>query len=411
MAVINRDASDKYKGFRYQKLRLAKKILELIRTNPKTNIIAIPEHRDDSFLIRPDGKQEFEQNKEYSNNFSFNSIEVRKSVINFLDIYFELDRDPFLHFVFYTNVDYVKERRNNLLDEINLKPLNKPIIDYLIKQDYQDEVIEYVSKVIIESYRKEYKINVNDENNQNEAGYYFKISSMDKRDWIDFLKQVSFQFGQEDKDKLLGEVDSEIRESPYYSMDHVNREEQIRSYLLEKIDERMAEKHITQKIMNTEMVKNVFYEISNNDSNIMIDELHRYWNELEEELDIDNNYRNLSEKIEAVCSDINSKTLKRYNREATTVRDELKKYNQRQIHSLKFRVYESMERYFDDKFTYKDSYTFKELNSIVKDLKKSVVRDIETLRKDYNYGVRNNITVEKIVLLLIDECFYSFEGE
>lgn len=70
-----------------------------------------------------------------------------------------------------------------------------------------------------------------------------------------------------------------------------------------------------------------------------------------------------------------------------------------------------MERYFDDRFPYKKTYTFDELNLIIKEIKKVVVEDIQILREDYDYGVKNNITMEKIVLLLVDECFYSFDKE
>ncbi|WP_079529956.1 hypothetical protein [Halobacillus hunanensis] len=408
MELINRDASDKYEGFRYQKFRLAKKMLELIRENPRTNIVAIPEYRDDGYLVGEDGKQILEQNKKYSKNFTFISEEVRKSIVNFLDNYYELNCDPFLHFVFFTNVDYAGERKSEFLGKLSLTPLTKPVLEYLITQQYGDDVTEFISKVVLHTYENEYRINSKKPNTY--KGYYRKILQMKSKDWIQFLKQVTFQFGEGDLEQLVVELDAEIKECKSYKIDHVNREEQVRSYLLEKIDMRMAEKHVTQKMLTYETVRNVFLEVSSRISSLEFDELHVYWREINDELDEGNKYRNLRDKINAVCSSFKEKTMKRYNREATTVRDEIKKYDKRQINALRYRVYESMERYFDD-FYFKDKYTHEELKSIVKDIKDVVVNDIESLKKDFDYGVKNNITVQKIVLLLIDECFYSFDEE
>ncbi|MED3897262.1 hypothetical protein P4797_20010 [Priestia aryabhattai] len=407
MELINRDASDKYKGFRYQKLRLAKKMLELIKEDFKANIIAIPEYRDDGFLIDKDGYPILEQNKEYSSNFTMNSEEIQKSVVNFLDNYFDLGKDPHINYIFYTNVDYVQERGSNLLKALNLKPLEEPVLSYLISRDYNETVIEFFSKVIIESYKSQYDIDAT--NPETFAGFYAEIISMDKEEWILFLKRVTFQFGQGDLDALTEELDKEIKESELYELQHVNKEQQIKSYLLEKIDERMAEKHLLQKIMNIDAIKNIFYEVGSKGNNLQIDELHIYWLDVYKELGAEKKFRNIREKITAVCDEFKENTMRRYNREATTVREELKKYDKRQINALRFRVYESMERYFDEYFEYKKCYNYKELSQIIKKIKEIVVEDIKSLRQDYDYGVKNEITIEKVVLLLVDECFYSFD--
>ncbi|EJR13191.1 hypothetical protein LKL81_11235 [Bacillus paranthracis] len=409
MELINRDASDKYKGFRYQKLRLAKKMLELIKVDRKANIIAIPEYRDDGYLIDKDGKPMLEQNKEYSSNFTLNSEEIQKSIVNFLDNYFDLDEDLHINYIFHTNVKYSRERKSNLLERLNLEPLEKPVLEYLIEYDLNDRVIEFVSKVIIECYQEQYSIDANDLKTY--KGFYEKIINMDKEKWIKFLKRTTFQFGQDNLEKLTEELDKEIKECELYALEHVNKEQQIKSYLLEKIDERMAEKHLLQKIMNIDTVRIIFHEVGSRENNLKIDDLHKYWIEVAKELGDDKKIRNLRDKIEAVCDEFKKSTMIRYNREATTVREELKKYDKRQIYALRFRVYESMERYFDEIFKYKESYAFEELNSIINELKKKVIEDITTLKQDYDYGVKNDITVEKMVLLLIDECFYSFDEE
>ncbi|XKO54672.1 hypothetical protein ACI2WT_18275 [Lysinibacillus fusiformis] len=406
--IINRDASDKYKGFRYQKFRLAKKMLELIKINLKTNIIAFPELRDDGYFIEKNGKQIFEQNKDYSEPFSFNSLEIRKSMVNFLDNYFELDKDPNLQFIFFTNVTYTSERNSNLLRKIDLKPLEKPVLKYLVEKELTAVVVDFVAKALVQTYIDEYNIDISKV--ETYKGYYEELIRMDGESWNTFLNSVTFQFGEGDIDELNLELEKEIKECNFYRLEHVNREQVIKMCLLETIDKRMGERHFTQKMINVETIKNIYYEVSSRENSLSYDEIFIHWESLEEERDSEN-LRNLKEKIYGVCQDFRQRTLNRYSREATTVRDEIKSYDKKQIYSLRYRVYESMEKFFDEVFHFKESYTFEELNGAIKILKQCVVEDINILMEDFDYGIKNKITIEKMVLLLIDECFHSFDEE
>lgn len=98
-------------------------------------------------------------------------------------------------------------------------------------------------------------------------------------------KKLTFQFGQGNLDELTVELEKEIKECELYDMQHVNREQQIRSCLLEKIDERMAQKHLLQKIMNIDTIKTIFYEVGSNMNHLKIDETHTFWLEIYEELE------------------------------------------------------------------------------------------------------------------------------
>ncbi|MGL5754669.1 MULTISPECIES: hypothetical protein, partial [Bacteria] len=74
--IIIREAEDKYKGFRYQKLRLAKVILKKINEgNKELRIIGAVEYKDDLYIEEKDSII-LEQDKLYSKNFSFCSSEV-----------------------------------------------------------------------------------------------------------------------------------------------------------------------------------------------------------------------------------------------------------------------------------------------------------------------------------------------
>ena len=170
----------------------------------------------------------------------------------------------------------------------------------------------------------------------------------------------------------------------------------------------MTQKHVTQKIINVDSIRIIYKEIVSMNSELIIDEIHPHWEEVENELEGEI-LRNLKEKILAVCPEFKDKTIKRYIREATTVKDEIKRFDKRQIHSLKYRVYESMGKFFDEEFQYNENFTFEQLNGVIKTLRDSVVKDLNQLKKDFNYGIKNDITVQKVAMLLIDECFYSFD--
>ncbi|MDO5291605.1 MAG: hypothetical protein Q4F05_02525 [bacterium] len=410
--MINREASSTYKGYRYQKIRLAKRVLELIYEDDQTNIIAIPEFRDDNFFINKEGEEVLEQDKEYSKNFSFNSEEIVKSFINFLDQYIELGKPSKMVFVFFTNVDYVKERSTERIKELGLTIPKNGVIKALIDKDYSNEVLEYIKKFLISNYKDAYGIKEEDIENkeQKDIGHYNEIKRFSNDDWKTFLQKIEFQFGQDSLSTIMESYHNEIRRSRFFNASHINSIESISSILLDKIDERMAYDKVFQKIINTDMVKNIFYESEKTGTTLRIDSVYENWNEIEESLGEDK-FRNIEEKIRAVCSSVKSSSMKRFNNEATTVRAELKNYDKNQIKALRYRVYESMERTFDDKVKYKNNYAFGELKAIVSELKESAVKDIESLKQDYDYGINNKIVIEKIVMLLIDECFFCFEEE
>lgn len=403
---VNRDASDKYKGFRYQKFRVAIKMLQLIKLNSKNNIIALPESRDDGHFIDEEGHEHLEQNKLYGKGFSFNSPEIQKTMINFLDNYIELKKDPYINFIFFTSTNYVSENQTKKLTNMGLEILDEAILKYLIKKDLNDKVVNFISKYLIHTYMETYDIEEGKTETYNFN--YLTIVSMSDDEWIEFLGKITFQFEEGDLETLSLELDKEIKECNFFSVEHFGKENLIKRNLLDVIDERMTQKHVTQKIINVDSIRIIYKEIVSMNSELIIDEIHPHWEEVENELEGEI-LRNLKEKILAVCPEFKDKTIKRYIREATTVKDEIKRFDKRQIHSLKYRVYESMGKFFDEEFQYNENFTFEQLNGVIKTLRESVVKDLNQLKKDFNYGIKNDITVQKVAMLLIDECFYSFD--
>jgi hypothetical protein len=401
-SIVNREASDTYKGFRYQKLRLARKMMQLLKANKDAYIIGFPEYRDDSYILGEKDKI-LEQDKEYDNNFTINSKEVRKALVNFLDNYLELRKDPNLVFIFHTNVELVKERKSSMMEELKLEPLDLPVLQYLIDRNYSEMVISFVSKVILFTYKEE--------NQEQEDVYFQQAQKMTEQDWKSFFNCIYFEFGQADINTLEEELINEIKLCPYYEELHVGRETNIKSSLLEMLDKRMKETEILKKAFNSDSLRNIFLELKDKEKILPSDPIYTAWEIIESDKETTNDIRNLREKIENICKDFNNGNINRLNLEATTAKSEIMRLDKKHRNSLKVRVYESMGKYFDDIFDYKDIYNYDELKKCISQLKETVVSEINDLKLDYNYGLSNSRIIEKLVMMLIDECFYSFDKE
>ena len=91
--IINRDAADKTKGFRLQKLRAAKLLLEASSENSYVNFYyAAIEVEEDVTIIKTidfNTEQIIEEDKNFSpdSNFTIFSNAVLNTLVSFFDIY------------------------------------------------------------------------------------------------------------------------------------------------------------------------------------------------------------------------------------------------------------------------------------------------------------------------------------
>lgn len=403
----DRDATDKYKGFRYQKIRLAKRMLELLKEDKKANIIAIPEYKDDGFYIDKDGEHTLEQNKEYSKDFTLNSEEIKKSIINFIDYYMQSEFSKHIHFVFYTNVSYSKEGKSAITKRMNLELLEKPIMEYLVKKELSDEVVEFISKFLIEAYRIDYGIK--EDAISTYTTNYKKIVAMNKEEWVIFLKSINFQFGQVDLEMLEEEIEKEIRSCEFFSLDYLDKIETIKAKILEDIDKKMTQKDWIQRIINRDTIKLIYLESKNSVDIFKVDKSYKMWDMIEENYK-DNTYRNIEEKIKAVTPQVSKKILIRYNLAVTNGNIDIEDLSKNNEKSLRVRIYQAMNTYFSLKFKQKQEYGENEIKNIIDDLQKYVLDNIKDLKEDFSYGIKNNTIINELVLMLIDECFYAFDG-
>lgn len=404
--IKNRDASDKYKGFRYQKIRLAKKMLELLREDENANIIAIPEYKDDGFYIDKDGEHILEQNKEYSKEFTLNSNEIKKSIINFLDYYLQSEYSKCIHFIFYTNVDYVKEAESSITKRLNLTLLDKPILSFLQQKSYTSEVISFVSKFIIEAYKIDYKIEDGDPKTHNIN--YTRIKNMSEQEWINFLDTIDFQFGQVNLEQIESDIEKDIRACKFFTIEHLDKIENIKSRILDNIDQKMSQKDWLQRIINKDTIKLIYLECRDSQNILKSDNTYKMWDMIKEKYQ-DDSYRNLEEKIKAVTPNVDKKTIRRHNLSVTSGNISIYDLDRNNANALRVRVYQAMGEYFSLEIKEKDTYTDEEISHLINDIQEYVIKSMNELKEDYNYGVKNNTIIRELVVMLIDECFYAFD--
>lgn len=401
-SIINREASDSIKGIRFQKIRLLRKMLQIINKQKNVYIIGFPEFWEDLYIIGT-GKSEFmEQDKEYSSKFTINSKEIRKAFVSFIDIYITYKFSNDLQFIFHTNTEYTSENKSTMLYELELKPFEKPIFEYLVNGDLTTDVIEFMSKVIIYSYDKIY--------DKRESNLKI-LKQMTIEEWKEFFKKITYEFGQPNLEKMNELILKDIVESNFYSPDLIGKEDIIKNYLLETIDERMCEENPLKKAITSKEIELIYLKVRGISPKSKFDPMYEEWESILSEKQEINDIRNLKDKINDVCEYFPERNLRVLNREATTAKAEINKLTSKQLNSFKTRVYESMGNYFVNECILKSNYTVDELKKIINDLKAYAIKDFEDLKKDYDYGLKNKRVIEKVVVMLIDECFYCFEGD
>ena len=122
-------------------------------------------------------------------------------------------------------------------------------------------------------------------------------------------------------------------------------------------------------------------------------------------------YRSLTDKLQSVCSDINSYKLKKYCQDVASGVNETKRYNQQHIQAMKYRIFEVCQNILID-FIVKNgntSLTQDEIEELITKFTEAAEGIINTRSSDYNYPIKNKDTLRKLVLDLIDTCYLSFD--
>jgi hypothetical protein len=398
--TINREAADKSKGFRLQKIRAIKLILETLENQDKAIFYAAIENCEDVSFDKVSGDDPgvyYEEDKNYdeAHKFTIFSGEVKNALVSFFDIYMKWRAGEEIRLGFYTTAKIGKERKCFIVDGTELHPPENPILVHLSSKNLTEEIIRRVKSVVLDEYSKTYS--------GKKQGHLLSLKEMSIRDFGKFLEKISWYFESEDDVKLKETVLSLIKDSRLYNFRIAGKEEVVFALLMELLEERQSAPSLASKVVNASDVKLIFKQAESEESDPLLDPT---WEELKTIEKQIRDKRNLQEKIKAVCPEYRDKKLQHLARLACRSKTEQKSGN-RSFLSLKYRVYEACNGYFLN--SEPEIRSESDIDTILDELKKISKQQIIELKKDYVYTVSNSQTIEGIVMDLFDSCFVSFD--
>ncbi|QKE63815.1 hypothetical protein HNE05_10745 [Aquipseudomonas campi] len=408
--IINRDAADKTKGFRLQKLRATKLLLEASNELSSVNFYysAIEAEEDVTIIktINLNTEQLIEEDKNYDDikNFTIFSEAVLNTLVSFFDIYtgkWQKSHTTAFTFSFYTTTNLGKERKKELDDGTAIELPPKPILEILQNHsEITDDIASLVKSILLVEYRKQYS-------NLPYKGYLKALEDISIEDFKSFLKKINWLSGQEDESALQESTEKLIKTSKYYQLSMSGKEQLILAKLLDKIDEKQHFKDFAERFINSAEVELIFKMAESEVNEFLLDPI---WKELKAISEEITDKRNLEEKILDVCPTYPKSKIATLSRKACSSKTEEDASN-RSFLSLKYRVFSACDDYFFDNSKFTSSIEPSSLDDTLKLLQNKAFESIEELKKDYTYTLSNKETINSIVINLIDSCFICFDEE
>jgi hypothetical protein len=417
--TIYRGASDKTKGFRLQKIRAIKLMIEEINKNDKQlfyTAIEVTEDVDHTVVTESHNESRVEELKAYDNSaFTLQSEAVKNTLVSFLDIYFNnWQASDNVKLGFYTTATIGKEKKKVQLGNETFSPPSEPILKIFQYGGLLDQnTFNYFKATMLEEYKSQYyKAPTPGSNNYNEElakqqikldnSHYSLLENLTLDEANTFLAQIYWHFDDEDNEKLKMTVLNLIKECHLSNINNEGKEETIFCELMELLDERQNDKVFSKKFITGSDVKIVF---KNAESNISIDILDPSWEKYSDELKHITDKRNLGEKLIAVCPSFSEKLQKAYARQACTVK--IERNHGKSFLALKYRIFLVCDEYLA--LNQKESYTQSEIINAIDEMLSTSSGTIESLKNDYKYQVSNEVVIKNIIYDLFDECFIAMD--
>jgi len=123
--------------------------------------------------------------------------------------------------------------------------------------------------------------------------------------------------------------------------------------------------------------------------------------------------RNLEDKLK-VCPTLRSAKVKQYIRKVGVGKSELLKYNERELSSIKYIVFEECQdelMKFIDESSSNNKLNSDELENLIARYTQRARTIIDDKQDEYKYGNFSDDIINKIILDLIDTCYLSFDKE
>lgn len=399
---ISREAGDKTKGFRFQKLRAAIRFLQRVETNQNGQIQCALEFLEDSVVL---GSNEGalisgEENKYYGSRLSFNSAAIRNTVVAFLDLYFTFSRSKELKLAVYASAELSQERISAERREklgYGAKQQHYEILKKLVAgDDLAEEEIQIAFSIAQEEYFSQYK--------DATKGYRALVESMSSTEFLGFIKSIEWSISNETNESLEDEALSLIKGCRFFSHRHEHLEGYILSTLLDELEKRSGRKGIIDRLMSTDTLKNIFNDIliASAKDERSIDPAADDWSNIKA-----NDFRNLAEKIYAVSPGFSPAVMGVLARKCSLARS-VEPEGQREMKALLRRILDVCEEELIC-MSKSSSMSQQDILNAIEDLTKASKKHLATLRQLYRYRTRDQHAIKGAVLTLFDDCFLAFD--
>lgn len=402
--TINRDAGDKSKGFRLQRLRAIKLLLEQMnKSNQNIAVFASTEYLDDVYIktVTADGVIEYtegDKNYDDSKRFSFMSKEVTNSLIIFLDNWLNCSFSDDLFYCFYTNVKYTYEIDSKLLKTLNITLPKESILKCLIENKIDSKVIECIKKRIIHEYEKQY-------HGKKEMGYLEIIKRFDDKKWKTFLSKIDWKFGQYDDKELEKSLKEILKNRNFFeNVDINNKEELVIKLLIEEFSSREEFSDPIAQHVTITHVENLLLKISKDVVLKEDDPVFVLWNSLKAPTDL----RGLKEKIYDVDSSYKKFKIGNRARQIAAIKAEYNQLTDKEKGSYRYRIFEACQFKLEHLLENSDEVS---IDVWLEEMFIESQNHINDKSKDYSYPIKSDNAIKGTILELIDSCFLSFDEE
>lgn len=402
--VINREAGDKTKGFRFQKLRAAIRFLQRADANRDGQVLCAMELLEDSVIFDSTGNAlvSGEENKLYTSGLSFNSAAIRNTLVAFLDLYFAYSQSPELKLGVFASADVAQERvSGELLQAFGLEKKQKQygILKKLIEGESLTAEEQTVTRAIAtKEYAEQYK--------GAEKGFSAMVNAMSDADFQKFLRSIEWSVSSETNDELENEALAQITGCRFYSYRHERLEATILAVLLNELEKRSGKVGVMDRLLTTDTLKLIFQEtlLDIPQSERPFDPAAEDWEGLEA-----TDLRNLAEKLLAICPDMPASVIGTLARRCSLAR-KVEPGGEREMKGLLRRVLDVCENDLLKK-TLPATMSRDDVLQIIDDLTTTVEQHYASLRQSYRYKSRDHATLKGAVLSLFDDCYLALDQQ
>ena len=398
--LINREAHDKTKGFRLQKLRAVELMIDSSTLKDCVMFWAI-EYQEDVYQNSESGEL-IEEDKSYADDsaFTFNSSEVRKALVSFVDLWIRSSYSEILIFNFYSTNKKGKERRTKVQTENNFEFPEGKLLDLAMEAELSDDFLKCATQIVLEEYESQYGKG---------KGNYKALSLWDMDTWKNFFSKINWLFEQPDEVTLNETVLTKIKDCKWFSHAfHCDMEDFIKSKLIDLLDERQVKIDYFQRTISKADVQLVFEKAKSRHSIEKEDPIWEMWSGISTPTD----KRNVSEKLLAKWSDLTPSEIAKIARKAVEGGIERRSYeSDKNFMAFRYRIYSCCQDKMDEILNRKGNiveYSHVDcLNELIEEAKSK----IEDLSKTFSYGFDSETLINNIILELVDNCYLAFDNE